>query len=587
MENTVMDAQSYIPEYTDSWALVIGIDAYCNVPPLSFACNDARAVHQILIDKFDFPESNVALLIDEAASRDNILEAFLEFARGKVGSDDRILVFFAGHGHTQTGRRGEVGFLVPVDGTPDKLSSLIRWDDLTRNADLIPAKHMFFVMDACYGGLAKTRTLPPGSMRFLKDMLQRFSRQVLTAGKADEVVSDSGGPLPDHSVFTGHFLQALEGKAATPDGIITANSVMWYVWEKVSRDQYSQQTPDHGLIDGDGDFVFQTSMLSEITEPSETGEDILVELPPTMLDTTALDHNNLIDVTKEYISDTRYRIKLDDLVAQEVRRVLSLTTDDSFPVQNVALTIEELSDRLKRYESIIHNLQGITVLLAHWGGREHTSVLQKIVSRMAEQQGARRGTTVWINLRLYPLTVLMYSGGVGAIVAANYDNLATILTTRVSSQGSRDEEVILPAVEALRQLEMVNAFKMLPGHERHYVPRSEYLFKVLQPDLDDLLFLGRRYEAVFDRFEILLALVHADLYSQKNRRVWGPLGRFAWKHGKRVVGVPSVFTELREEAKREQNAWAPLEAGLFGGSYKRFSQVSAEYGEIIDGLHWH
>ena len=43
-------------------------------------------------------------------------------------------------------------------------------------------------------------------MRFLQDMLLRPSRQVITAGKADERVADGGGPIPDHSVFTGHFL---------------------------------------------------------------------------------------------------------------------------------------------------------------------------------------------------------------------------------------------------------------------------------------------------------------------------------------------------------------------------------------------
>jgi hypothetical protein len=94
---------------------------------------------------------------------------------------------------TQTGRRGEVGFLVPHDGDLSNLSTLIRWDDLTRNAELIVAKHILFVMDACYGGLAITRSLSAGSMRFLKDMLQRYSRQVLTAGKANEVVADAGG----------------------------------------------------------------------------------------------------------------------------------------------------------------------------------------------------------------------------------------------------------------------------------------------------------------------------------------------------------------------------------------------------------
>jgi uncharacterized caspase-like protein len=71
---------------------------------------------------------------------------------------------------------------------------------------------MLFLMDACYGGLALTRTtIPPGSMRFLKDMLQRYSRQVLTAGKADEVVSDAGGTRPGHSIFTSHLLDGLDG----------------------------------------------------------------------------------------------------------------------------------------------------------------------------------------------------------------------------------------------------------------------------------------------------------------------------------------------------------------------------------------
>jgi hypothetical protein len=69
-------------------------------------------------------------------------------------------------------------------------------------------------MDACYGGLAVSRDVQAGSSRFLKDMYQRFSRQVITAGKADEVVADTGGPLPNHSVFTGHY--PCNARGATP-----------------------------------------------------------------------------------------------------------------------------------------------------------------------------------------------------------------------------------------------------------------------------------------------------------------------------------------------------------------------------------
>src|SRR5438270_615909 len=101
------------------------------------------------------------------------MSAFLRFTTEAASEDDRVFVFFAGHGCTRTGRRGEVGYLVPVDGIPDDVSSLVRWDDLTRNADWVPAKHASFVMDACYGGLAVTRAMAPGASRFLKDMLRR------------------------------------------------------------------------------------------------------------------------------------------------------------------------------------------------------------------------------------------------------------------------------------------------------------------------------------------------------------------------------------------------------------------------------
>src|SRR4030042_6345951 len=201
-----MDSSYYLTIYENSFALVVGINNYLKASPLGYAVNDANAVAALLESDFDFKSENIKLLLDESATRHEIMSTFLSYANSEVSPNDRIFVFFAGHGMTQTGRRGEVGFLVPYDGDQGNLSSLIRWDDLTRNAELIVAKHMLFVMDACYGGLAITRALSAGSMRFLKDMFQPYSRQVLTAGKANEVVADAGGPIPNHSVFTGHFL---------------------------------------------------------------------------------------------------------------------------------------------------------------------------------------------------------------------------------------------------------------------------------------------------------------------------------------------------------------------------------------------
>jgi hypothetical protein len=70
-------------------------------------------VRDLLIEKFAFPPENVRLLVDEKATNGTITREFLRFSSPDVGLDDRIIVFFACHGQTMTGQRGEVGFLIP------------------------------------------------------------------------------------------------------------------------------------------------------------------------------------------------------------------------------------------------------------------------------------------------------------------------------------------------------------------------------------------------------------------------------------------------------------------------------------------
>ena len=131
------------PEYSVSRALCIGINEYKSkrCSPLGYAVNDAEAVAEILMQKFGFQSEDVCVLKDKLAIREAISSAFLRFASSDVDENDRVLIFFAGHGYTQLGHRGEVGFLVPHDGDPEQLSRLIRWDELTRNAELKEEKH--------------------------------------------------------------------------------------------------------------------------------------------------------------------------------------------------------------------------------------------------------------------------------------------------------------------------------------------------------------------------------------------------------------------------------------------------------------
>src|SRR5690349_2162159 len=106
--------------YRTSWALVVGINRYRNMPPLNCAATDAEAVAEMLINDFDFPRDHLVLLQDELATQDNILSVFDALATHQVvAPDDRMMVYFAGHGVTRETRDGSmVGYIAPIDAEP-------------------------------------------------------------------------------------------------------------------------------------------------------------------------------------------------------------------------------------------------------------------------------------------------------------------------------------------------------------------------------------------------------------------------------------------------------------------------------------
>lgn len=246
--------------YRDSHALVIGIDDYAQWPKLAHAKRDAQAVADTLKQQFGFKAENVELLLDGQATRAAILRALNQrLADAKrVQRDDRVFVFFAGHGSTRRLPSGrEVGYIVPVDAGPDDLQGgAISMPQLQEVAEAISAKHALLVIDACYSGLGLTRAGGnAASQNFVRDNARRVARQMMTAGGADQQVADDGPG--GHSVFTWTLLQALGGKGdLNGDGLITGTELAAYVAPAVAA--IAQQTPAFGSLPGSqgGEFVF-------------------------------------------------------------------------------------------------------------------------------------------------------------------------------------------------------------------------------------------------------------------------------------------------------------------------------------------
>ena len=59
--------------YAQSWALIIGINKYQNVEPLTYAVDDAEAVRLMLMDNYGFKNENITYIIDEDATKEKLL----------------------------------------------------------------------------------------------------------------------------------------------------------------------------------------------------------------------------------------------------------------------------------------------------------------------------------------------------------------------------------------------------------------------------------------------------------------------------------------------------------------------------------
>lgn len=249
------DAREYESGYRRRVAVVIGVDDYRSWPPLEGAVNDARHVRRTL-EAIGFDE--VQSHYDGHATRERILDVLGHELPRTTTEEDLVVVFFAGHGQTETlGDGRKHGYIIPVEGDPDRpFATAISMDRIRALSNRIPAKHIYFAMDSCYSGIGFQRGIAPSrrDSGYLAKLTQRRSVQMITAGSDGEAALESYG----RGLFTMKLVEALRGKADfNGDGAVTANEVGTFVRPAVSRASGHRQTPQFGTLEGSGEVVLR------------------------------------------------------------------------------------------------------------------------------------------------------------------------------------------------------------------------------------------------------------------------------------------------------------------------------------------
>ena len=236
--------------YGSSHALVIGIDRYRHWPRLKNAVRDADAVaEELRAQGFD-----VTLKKDlgsDALARQ--LKAF--FAIKGQDPEARLLLWFAGHGHTINGE----GFLVPADAPlahdPMFKVTALHMRDFGGLMRLAESKHVLSVFDSCFSGTIFEARAGAAPAAITKKTTQPV-RQFLTSGDAGQEVRDDGS-------FREYFIRALRGEEradVNADGYVTGDELGLFMAQRMAALTGAAQTPKSGKLHdvkfNRGDFVF-------------------------------------------------------------------------------------------------------------------------------------------------------------------------------------------------------------------------------------------------------------------------------------------------------------------------------------------
>jgi hypothetical protein len=290
-----------------------------------------------------------------------------------------------------------------------------------------------------------------------------------------------------------------------------------------------------------------------------------------------------VAMVKRYLADPVHRIRLHDLVMEEVTRTVDLATSGAAVTPEAAgptyeSARETIRTRVSALEAASESLIAMLAVGCYWGGAEQVPLWTKVIEQLAAG-AATSGATIWYQqLHRYPALLALYAAAIGSIGAGKEEiAIRLLLESKVTTIHG-----VVPAVAVINTDKVMetNAMEQLPGLEHRKTPASDHLLEYLTPVFKPLLPDQHRFERVFDRFEYLLALTFLGQKSGEAVTGYAPVGRFSW----RQRNSSTLAKDIEAEAKKEGAEWLLLRLGLFGGSLDEFLRLKAGFDQFSHRL---
>lgn len=111
-------------------------------------------------------------------------------------------------------------------------------------------------------------------------------------------------------------------------------------------------------------------------------------------------------------------------MGEELKRASDLVAAENFQMSG-AWSDAEFARRVGRYEAIFEPLAKIFAVLGRWGGAREFKTVKEVIASLADQETIG-GLLAFVALRSYPVMLLAYAFGLGALRAGQLSRLYSL-----------------------------------------------------------------------------------------------------------------------------------------------------------------
>ena len=289
-----------------------------------------------------------------------------------------------------------------------------------------------------------------------------------------------------------------------------------------------------------------------------------------------IDTQTAIQTTKRYLSKPEYRIKLHDLILEEVERVYQIFLSERFGLNCKEATKKLVDDRVNDYERVMEKILKLLSTIAYFDTGENAYLIKNAMERFSSVPIPNSFNERLVLLTKYPAFLILYTSGLAALLAEKYSTLRIIF--QEPSSFNKYSRILYPLLIDLQAYKIFSERSYMPEYtneHRLYVPLSTHMEKLCKEFLPKPL-SDNDYEIIFDKFEYIYSLAYCWLNNDFPVHSSAPVCLFRFRYYLEEFQDSPVSKFIIEHINRGNNSNL-IRSGLFNGDPQLLNQIKEKY----------